>query len=92
MDTGNRLTDPISKKGVIIVNKKLLKDVYNIRSPVYVIYKTIKESGLMKCFKPSYILFNNYKIKDYLIGESITSFSDGVDCLLNIKLMEDNYV
>ena len=92
LDTGNHLIDPITKKGVIIVNKKVLKDVYNIRSPVFVIYKTIREEGLMRCFKPSYILLNNKKIYNYLIGESLTKFADGVDCLLNVKLMEDNYV
>ncbi len=92
MDTGNHLIDPLTKKGVIIVNKKILKNVYNIRSPVYVVYKTIHDEGLMKCFKPSYILLNNHKIYNYLIGESVTKFADGVDCLLNVKLMEDNYV
>lgn len=92
MDTGNHLIDPITKKGVIILNKRLLKEVYNIRSPVYVIYKTVADEGLMKCFKPSYILLNNQKIYNYLIGESMTKFADGVDCLLNAKLMEENYV
>ena len=92
MDTGNHLIDPLTKKGVIIVNKRHLKEIYNIRSPVFVIYKTVSSEGLMRCFKPSYILLNNHKIYNYLIGESMTKFADGVDCLLNVKLMEDNYV
>ena len=34
-DNGNNLVDPITKKGVIIINSNLLKKIYNIRNPVY---------------------------------------------------------
>lgn len=92
LDSGNHLIDPITKKAVIILNKKFLEKIYNIRSPVYVMYNTVSSSGLMKCFKPSYIILNKQKIYNYLVGESDKNFSDGVQCLLNAKLMEDNYV
>lgn len=91
-DSGNNLTDPVTKKPVIIVSPSLLKGIYNIRSPMYVSYKTINGSYLMKCYKPSYIIINNKKIYNYLIGESKISFNKEVKCLLNKKLMEDNYV
>lgn len=91
-DNGNNLVDPITLKGVIIVNGNLLKKIYNIRSPMYVPYKTIGESSIIKCFKPSYIILNNKKIYNYLIGESKINFTDGVDAILNKKLKEDNYV
>lgn len=91
-DNGNNLVDPVTLKGVIIVNGNLLKKIYNIRSPMYVPYKTIGESSIIKCFKPSYIILNNKKIYNYLIGESKINFTDGVDAILNKKLKEDNYV
>lgn len=91
-DNGNTLKDPVTKKAILIVNSNLLKGIYNIRSPIYVPYKTISENALMRCYKPSYIILNNHKIYNYLIGETDRKFNDGVICLLNNKLMEDNYV
>lgn len=91
-DSGNQLCDPITNKPIIIVSKKILKGVYNIRSPMYVPYQTVSGSNVMKCYRPSYIILNNKKIYNYLIGESDYKFSDGVEGILNVKLMEDNYV
>lgn len=91
-DSGNSLKDPITKKPVIIVKPNFLKGIYNIRSPMYVPYNTISGSGIIKCYKPSYIVLNGKKIYNYLIGECNYKFSDGVSCILNVKLMEDNYV
>lgn len=91
-DNGNNLKDPITGKAVIIVSKKFLSKIYNIRSPIYVPYNTISGSSIMKCFKPSYIIINNHKLYNYLIGESDYKFHDGVDALLNKKMKEDNYV
>jgi len=92
LDSGNCLKDPTTGRSVIILHHKLLKGVYNIRSPIYVKYNCVNGQGLMKCFKPSYIKINNQKIYNYLIGESENRFADGIECLLNRKLMEDNYV
>ena len=91
-DNGNNLKDPISRKSIIIVENNRLEKIYNIRSPVYVPIITVKGTHLMKCFKPSYIILNDKKIYNYLIGESSTKFSDGVECLLNKSLKEDGYV
>lgn len=91
-DNGNNLKDPISRKSVIIVGNNRLEKIYNIRSPVYVPVITVKGTHLMKCFKPSYIILNDKKIYNYLIGESSIKFSDGVECLLNKSLKEDGYV
>ena len=91
-DNGNSLKDPISKKGVILLNNKRLNNIYNIRDPIYVPCNTISGSSLIKCYKPSYIVINNKKIYNYLIGEVSYKFSDGIECLLNSKLKEDNYV
>ena len=91
-DNGNNLKDHISRKSIIIVGNSRLEKIYNIRSPVYVPVITVKGTHLMKCFKPSYIILNDKKIYNYLIGESSIKFSDGVECLLNKSLKEDGYV
>ena len=91
-DNGNNLKDPVSRKSIIIVGNSRLEKIYNIRSPVYVPVITVKGTHLMKCFKPSYIILNDKKIYNYLIGESSIKFSDGVECLLNKSLKEDGYV
>ena len=39
IDSGNKLRDPITKKYVIIVSKKILVNYINIRGPMYVPYK-----------------------------------------------------
>ena len=92
LDSGNNLIDPTSKKGIIIVNNKLLTDIHNIRDPIYVPYSTVSGKALMKCYKPSFIMINNKKVYNYLIGEVDYQFKDGIKALLNSKLMEDNYV
>jgi len=92
LDSGNNLYDPITHKYVIIVNDKLLKGINKIRSPVYVPYDTLNSHSLMKCYKPSYIMINNKKIYNYLVGETNIKFNDGIDALLNNNLRKDNYV
>ncbi|MBQ6841507.1 MAG: sigma-E processing peptidase SpoIIGA [Bacilli bacterium] len=91
-DNGNSLKDIVTGKPVIIVNKKIMKGIYNIRDPMYIPFNTVSGSGLMKCYKPSYIILNNQKIYNYLIGISDCNFSDGVEAILNVKLLEDKYV
>ena len=91
LDSGNNLIDPITNKPVIIVNKKLLSGI-NIRSPVYVPYNTLNSHSIMKCYKPKYIIINNKKIYNYLIGETDIHFNDGIKALLNNNLRKDNYV
>lgn len=90
LDTGNKLIDPITNKPIILINKKLLKGSINIRSPMYIPYNTINYHGLLECIKPSYIEIENKKLKNYLIGLSEESFKlNGIDCLLNYKILED---
>ena len=90
LDTGNKLKDPITKKGIILINKEVIKGKYNIRSPMYVPFNTLNNHGLLKCFKPKYIIIDNKIYDNYLIGLSDNKINiDGVDCLLNYKLMEE---
>lgn len=89
LDSGNNLVDPVTGKRIIILNKHLLKGVYNIRSPMYVPYKTINGTDLMNVYKPSYIIINNKRLYNYLVGEAKEKLTSGIDCLLNFKMMED---
>lgn len=90
LDTGNKLIDPITNKPIILVEKKCLKGVYNIRSPMYVPLKTVNKNSLIECFKPECIIINNKKYNNYLVGACENNlFDDGINCLLNNKLMED---
>ncbi len=90
LDTGNKLRDPTTNKPIILINKKKLKGSINIRSPMYIPYNTLNHHGLLQCIKPKYIMINNHKLTNYLIGLSEESFKlNGIDCLLNYKILED---
>lgn len=90
LDTGNKLKDPITKKYVILVSKKILLPFINIRSPIYVPYKALGYQGLVSCYKIKYIKINNQIFKNYLVGLIPDKINlNGSDCLLNYKLMED---
>ena len=90
LDTGNKLIDPYFKKPVFILNKK--KMIYDINEfkMVLVPYKTISNSGLLKC-----IIAEKLDIKgigsydDVLIGLSDEDIKiDGVDIILNSRIQE----
>lgn len=90
LDTGNKLKDPITGKPIILINKKIVKGKYNIRSPMYVAFNTLNGHGLLECVKPKFLTINDVEFKDYLIGFSDNSFKlNGVDCLLNYEMLED---
>ena len=90
LDTGNKLVDPITNKPIILINKKKIKGCIHIRSPMYVPYNSLNHHGLLECIKPKYISINDKKLTNYLIGLSEESFKlNGIDCLLNYKILED---
>ena len=83
MDTGNNLIDPYTHRKVIIINKKVNENY------ILVPYKTISDSGLIKCFKPKKIYIDGIgERNDILVGITNKKFI-GFNCLLNNKLMED---
>ncbi len=83
MDTGNNLIDPYTHKKVIIINKKVNEDY------ILVPYKTISDSGLLKCFKPKKVYIDGLgERNDILVGIVNKKFI-GFNCLLNNKIMED---
>ncbi len=89
LDTGNHLIDPITKKPIILLNKKKIKSEVLIRSPMYVPYNALNYHGLLECIKPKYIKVGDKIFKNYLVGLSTKDFHlNGANCLLHGK-MED---
>lgn len=92
LDTGNKLKDPITGKPVILINKKIVKGLVPIRSPMYVPYSSLNHHGILECIKPKYLEIEGLEYKNYLIGFSNESFKlNGIDCLLNYKIWEDTW-
>lgn len=90
LDTGNKLRDPITNKPIILINRKSLKGDFKIRSPMYVPYNSLNNHGLLEVIKPNKIVINNFVLNNYLVGLSDTNFKlNGIDCLLNYKILED---
>ena len=90
IDSGNKLKDPITGKYIILVNKKTLKGIYNIRSPMYVPIKTINNKSLLPCVSIKNIIIDNKIYHNYLLGISDTfNGFDNINCLLNYHLLED---
>ncbi len=88
LDTGNKLIDPITKKKIILVNEKKIKN--KKEKIIYVPYNSLNHHGLMKCFKIDYLEMNGKKSKNYLIGISEGELiKDGIDCVLNQYCLEE---
>ena len=88
IDSGNKLKDPITNKYIILINKKKIKGIYNIRSPMYVPIKVVNNNGLLECIGIKNIIIDNKVYTNYLLGLSDTIFND-FDCLLNYHLLEE---
>ena len=90
IDSGNKLKDIITNKYIIIINKKSIKGIYNIRSPMYVPIKTVNKNSLLTCISIKNIMIDNKVYHNYLLGitEEFNS-SDGIECLLNYHLLEE---
>lgn len=88
LDTGNKLMDPITNKPIILIQKGIVDEE---KEKIYFVpFHSLNNNNLLKCFKPEYIEIENKKYKNYLIGISDKKFHlDGVECILNNKLMEE---
>ena len=90
IDSGNKLKDPITNKYIILINKKRLKGIYNIRSPMFVPIKTVNSKSLLECIKIKTIIVDDKEYNNYLLGLSdIFDGFDNVECLLNYNLLEE---
>lgn len=83
VDTGNMLVDPYFHKPVIIVDTNKIKYENYILIPL----KTIKENSMLKCIKVDKVNIKGIGIKkNVLVGFSSIKL-EGIDCILNPKLM-----
>lgn len=86
IDSGNNLT--FKGQPVILVDKRkviFLKEGYRI-----IPYKVVNQILMLKIYKCDNVLINNKKFKNIYLGLSEDGFNiDGVDILLNNKLMEE---
>ncbi len=90
VDTGNKLKDPITKKWVILVNKKLLKGVVRIRTPIYVPYHSLNNKGLVECIRPEKLVIEGKEYTNFLIGLMDNKIMiNSSDCIINLEILEE---
>ena len=87
LDTGNTLVDPYHKRSVILLDLSKFKLSDNF---IYVPYKTITNSGVIKCFVVDKVIIDNKEFNNLLIGDIKNKFNlNNVDCLLPNIIKED---
>lgn len=87
MDTGNTLVDNLTKKSVILIDKR--KMLFNIKEFRIIPYMTVSGSSMIKVIKIDKLIFNNKNYKNILLGIIDKIELDGVDVILNRKLLEE---
>ena len=94
LDTGNKLVDPYFKRPIILVNKDKISFDYNNENILIVPYDSLNNHGLLKCIVPDKIYIDKIGIKkNFLIGISEDKIRmDGIDCILNTKLLEEDII
>jgi hypothetical protein len=87
LDTGNKLIDPYKKRPIILVRENIISDS-DIKKTLLIPYYTISGDGLLKCIIPFKIYINDIECnKKVLVGLSNNIKLDGVDCILNEKML-----
>lgn len=87
LDTGNKLSDPYKHRPVIVIDKKIKCKLNNI---IYVPYKSLNNTSVLKCVKTDKVIINNHLFKNYLVGFSKDKIQiDGVDCILHSEMKGD---
>ena len=86
MDSGNVLVDNLTNKSVILIDKrKLLFDIKEFR---LIPYMGVNGTNMIKVIKIDKLLFNNKEYSNVLLGIMDKISLDGVDVILNRKLLE----
>ena len=84
LDTGNTLT--YYKKPVVILNKDIIQDSFNIFIP----FNSLDKSGILKGFKTNLYIEGVGTFKNILVGIANDKFHlEGSDIILNSKLWEE---
>ena len=87
MDSGNVLVDNLTKKSVILIDKRKL--LFNIKEFRLIPYMGVEGNGMIKVVKIDKLLFNNKEYNNVLLGIMDSISLDGVDVILNRKLLEE---
>ena len=88
LDTGNTLRDPYKNRSVILLD--LTKYKFNNKKYIYVPYKTITETGVIKCFTVDKVIIDNKEFNNLLVGDIKNKFNlNNTDCLLPNIIKED---
>ena len=88
LDTGNKLESPYTHTPVILLHNK--DPIFNNLKYTLIPYNTVSSNGLIKCYKVDKIhiegVGDRYKVIVGIMENEINI--DGVDCILNTKLLE----
>lgn len=88
LDTGNKLYVPYLGKSIVLVDKKLIKDI-KMKGVIYVPYNSLNNRGLLECYKCLKIEIDGKSYDKFLLGISNEKFyMDGIDCIINDSVME----
>ena len=84
VDTGNCLTDPYKNRGVILIDYNVIID-----NPIYIPFKTINSTGIIKCFIPDKLIINDNMYDNYIVGISTNKLNlNGCRCILPNNIVE----
>lgn len=87
LDTGNKLIDPYKGRPIILVRKSLIN--VDDQKILLVPYNTLNNNDLLNCIIPKKIYIHDIGYKtNFLIGLMEEVNIEGVDCILNSKLLE----
>lgn len=87
MDSGNVLVDKLTNKIVILIDKRKL--LFNIKEFRLIPYIGVNGNNMIKVIKIDKLLFNNKEYNNVLLGIMDNISLDGVDVILNRKLLEE---
>ena len=89
LDTGNNIKDPYKKRGVIIVNPKVLS--IKMEDAILVPFKTVEGKGLLRCIEVDEVkIDNNLLGNKYLLGISPKEINiEGASCILPCNIEEE---
>ncbi len=89
LDTGNKLTDPYFNRPIILVNPNIIK--IDLNEKILIPYSTITDNGLLECVLVREVFIDTVGIKkNVLLGVIKEKIKiDGVDCILQTKLLEE---
>ena len=86
MDSGNVLVDTLTKKIVILIDKRKL--LFNIKEFRLIPYMGVNGSNMIKVVKIDKLIFNDKEYSNILLGIMDKISLEGVDVILNRKLLE----